>query len=54
LHHSIPPGSEKEELQALWSHWLSLPSAPTAVHVEKRVLLLNPDHCAAGNAGDCC
>lgn len=25
LHHSTLPGGEKEELQALWSHWLSLP-----------------------------
>ena len=29
-------------------------AAPTAAHAEKRVLLLNPDHCAAGNARDCC
>lgn len=28
-------------------------AAPTAAHAEKRVILLNPDHCAAGNARDC-
>lgn len=29
-------------------------AAPAAVHAEKRVLLWNPDHCAAGNTWDCC